>query len=156
MLSADFEARLHRVAVDLAFSVGGPDIERAVVLAEDLVAAGLTGNATVEVAALPRDAIRSDAEPLVRDMLAEHGIESPVAEDAAAEYLVLLRAFGFWELPITDFYGPFLHQLPSWGGQNPLERTLIQLLDELDHFAEPAMKAEVVERMRAAVRDALA
>jgi len=40
--------------------------------------------------------------------------------------------------------------LPSWGGQNPLERTLIQLLDELDHVAEPAMKAEVVERMRAA------
>ena len=155
-LSADFEARLHRVAVDLAFSVAGPHIEKAVVLAEDLVAAGLTGNATVEVAALPRNAIRSDAEPLMRDMLAEHGVESPVAEDEAAEYLVLLRAFGFWELPITDFHWPFLHQLPSWDEQDPLERTLIELLDELDHVAAQAAKAEVVERMRAAVRDALA
>lgn len=40
---ADFGARLHRLAVGLAFAVGGPLMGSAVVLAEDLVAAGHTG-----------------------------------------------------------------------------------------------------------------
>jgi hypothetical protein len=136
--------------------VGGPRIDEAVILAEDLVVAGFAGDATVEVASLRRDAIRSDAEPLVRNMLAEHEIDLPVVEDDAAWFRVLLEAFGFWDLPLAYFYSPFLHRLPSWKEQGPLERALVRLLDDLDHATDPAKKAEVVQSMRAAVRCALA
>ena len=112
------------------------------------------GGATVEVAALRRDAARSDAEPLILAMLAEHGIDLPTPEDAEAEYQLLLRAFGFWGLPMGDFYSPFLHRLPAWDEQDDLEHALIVLFDDLDHVTEPAQKREVEERMRATVRDA--
>jgi hypothetical protein len=155
-MPAELEARLHRVAVDLMWRTGGPRIDEAVILAEDLVVAGFAGAATVDVASLRRDAIRSDAEPLARDMLAEYEIDLPVVEDDAARFRVLLQAFGFWDLPLADFYSPFLHQLPSSNEQDPLERTLVLLLDDLDHATDPAKKAEVVQSMRAAVRRALA
>jgi len=57
----DFAARLHRVAVGFVLPVG-PNVNDAVVLAEDLLASDFSGPATVEVAALQRGAIRSDAE----------------------------------------------------------------------------------------------
>jgi hypothetical protein len=46
--------------------------------------------------------------------------------------------------------------LPSCDEQDPLERTLVLLLDDLDHATDPAKNAEVVQSMRAAVRSALA
>jgi hypothetical protein len=155
-MPAELEARLHRVAVDLLWRTGGPRIDEAVILAEDLVVAGFARDATVEVASLRRDAIRSDAEPLVRNMLAEYEIDPPVVEDEAARFRLLLEAFGFWDLPLAYLYSPFLHQLPSWDQQDPLERTLVRLLDDLDHATDPAKKTEVVQSMRAAVRRALA
>ena len=153
---AEFGARLHRLAVDLMFPVGGPRIEDAVVLGEDLVAAGYPGQATLEVASLRRDAIRSDAEPLVRCMLAEHGIDLPVAVDDNAASELLLRAFAFWDLPVADLYVPFLNRVPTWDEQDELERTLFLLFEELDHSTDSALKPGVVERMRAVVRDAFA
>jgi hypothetical protein len=92
----------------------------------------------------------------MRNMLAEYEIGLPVVEDDAARCRVLRQAFGFWGLPLAYFYSPFLHQLPSWGDQDPLERTLVGLLDDLDHATDPARKTEVVQSMRAAVRRALA
>lgn len=86
----------------------GPRIDEAVILAEDLVAADLAGDATVEVASLRRDAIRSDAEPLVRDMLAEYEIDLPVVEDDAARLRVLVQAFEF-----RTFHSLFLFAVPS-------------------------------------------
>ncbi|NUR99798.1 MAG: hypothetical protein HOV67_31650 [Kribbellaceae bacterium] len=126
------------------------------VLAEDLVAAGFAGEATVDVAVLRRDTARRDAESLVRNMLAECGIEVPVPGDEDAEYRLLLRAFGFWDLPISDCGPPFLRQLRSWDQQDDLERTLIRLFGEFDHATGPTPKHEIVQRMRAVVRDALA
>jgi hypothetical protein len=40
--------------------------------------------------------------------------------------------------------------------QDSLERTLVLLLDDLDHATDPAKKTGVVQSMRAAVRHALA
>jgi hypothetical protein len=137
------------------FPTSGPRIDRAVAVAEDLVASGFTGDATVEVAALRRDAVRSDAEPLVLAMLAEHGIAVPEPEDEEAEYQLLLRAFGFWDLPLGDFYSPFLHRLPPWDAQDDLHRALNLMFDELDHATDPAQKREVEQRMRTTVRDAI-
>jgi len=152
----DFEDRLHRLAVDLMLPVGGPRMEVAVVLAEDLVAAGYSGQATLEVASLRRDAVRSDAEPLVQRMLAEHGIDLPVPVDEDAEFDLLLRAFGFWDLPVADLYVPFLNRLPAWEKQNDLQRTLLELFEELDHTTDTSLKPAVVDRMRQVVRAALA
>jgi hypothetical protein len=89
-------------------------------------------------------------------MLAEYEIDLPVVEDNASWFRVLVEAFGFWDLPLANFYSPFLHQLPSWKEQDPLEPTLGRLLDDLDHATDPAKKAEVVQSMRAAIRRALA
>ena len=76
----DLDARLHRVAVDFVLPTG-LRVHDAVAVAEDLVSSGFTGEATVEVAALSRDSLGSDAEPLVRAMLSEQGIDVPVIED---------------------------------------------------------------------------
>ena len=152
----EFGARLHWLAVDLMFPIGGPRMEVAVVLAEDLVGAGYAGEATLEVACLRRDATRSDAESLVQSMLAEHGIDLPSPVDEAAAYELLLRAFGFWDLPVADLYVPFLNRVPAWEDQDELDRTLFLLFEELDHATTTAVKPAVVERMRAAVRGALA
>lgn len=152
----EFGARLHQLAVDLMFPVGGQRMDVAVVLAEDLIAAGYTGKTTLEVACLRRDATRSDAEPLVQNMLAEHGIHLPVPVDEDAAYKLLRRAFGFWDLPVADLYMPFLNRVPAWKQQDELDRTLFLLFEELDHITNTAMKPAVVERMRAAARSALA
>jgi hypothetical protein len=151
----DFGDRLHRLAVDLMLPVDGPRMEAAVMLAEDLVAAGYSGEATLEVASLRRDAARSDAEPPVRRMLAEHGIDLPVPVDEDAAYDLLLRAFGFWDLPVADLYMPFLNRLPAWEEQDDLQRTLLELFEELDHTTGTMLKPAVVDRMREVVRDAL-
>lgn len=151
-MDESLQERLHRLAGAFVIPGLGPRFDEAIVLAEDLVAAGVAGTATVEVAVLRRDALGSDAEPLVRNMLAEFGIDVPIPEDEEAEYRLLLKGFGFWELPVFDFYSPFLHRLPSHAEQDGLQRTLTTLLDELDNATDPADKQAIVQRMRAAVR----
>ena len=81
------------------------------------MSSGFTGEATVEVAALSRDSLGSDAEPLVRAMLSEQGIDVPVIEDEDSEYRVLLLGFGYWDLPIHYFEGPFYVRIPAWDDQ---------------------------------------
>lgn len=147
----DNDARLHRVAVDL-IPPTGLRVERAVALAEDLVASGFSGAATVGVACLSRSALASDAEPLVRAMLAEHGIEVPIPKDENDEYQALLIAFGYWGLEIQFFEGPFYVQIPAWDDQGPLDRALVTLSDRRDNLANPGERSAVEQDMRAIVR----
>lgn len=114
--------------------------------------AGFMGEATVEAAALSRDSLGSDAEPLVRAMLSEHGIDVPVIEDAGSEYRVLLLAFGYWDLPIHFFEGPFYVRIPAWDDQGPLDRALVIMLDQRDHLTTPAERDAIEHEMRAVVR----
>ena len=151
-LRTDLDARLHRVAVHFILPTG-PRVDDAVAVAEDLLASGFKGEATVEVAALRRDTLLSDAEPLVRAMLYEHGIEVPIAEDEESEYRVLLLAFGYWELPIHFFEGPFYVRIPAWDDQGPLDRALVTLLDRRDQVTTPAERDAVEQEMRAVVRE---
>ncbi len=144
-------ARLHLVAVELVLP-DGLRVEDAVVLAEDLVAAGFTGSATAEVASLERGAIRSDAEHPIREMLAEYGIRVPVPTDEDDEYRLLLTAFGYWNLPLHFFEGSFYIRIPVWEDQGPLDRTLVALLDRRDHETSPDARLSVEDEMRAAVR----
>jgi hypothetical protein len=154
-LLPDFDARLHRVAVDFILPTG-LQVDAAVAVAEDLVASGFVGNATLEVAALSRSSPGSDAEPLVRAMLAEHGIVVTVTSDEDSEYQVLLRAFGYWDLPIHFFEGPFYERIPAWNDQGPLDRALVTMLDQRDHLTSPAERDAVEQEMRAVVRDHIA
>lgn len=145
------DARLRRVAVDFILPTG-LRVDDAVRVAEDLVASGVHGEATVEVAALSRESLGGDAEPLVRAMLSEHGIDVPVNSGRRLEYQVLLRAFGYWDLPVRFFEGPFYVQVPAWDEQGPLDRALVVLLDKRDHLTTPAERDEVEQEMRSVVR----
>jgi hypothetical protein len=150
-VGGELVARLHRVAVEFVLP-DGLRVEDAVVLAEDLVAAGFTGSATAEVASLERGVIRSDAEHPIREMLAEYGIRVPVPKDEDDEYRLLLTAFGYWNLPLHLFEGPFYVRIPAWEDQGPLDRTLVTLLDRRDHETSPDARLSVEDEMRAAVR----
>ena len=57
---------------------------------------------------------------------------------------------------MTDLYVPFLNQVPTWEEQDELDRALLLLFEELDHTTRTELNPAVVERMRVAVRDALA
>lgn len=147
-------ARLTSVAADFGSGLG-PRVSEAVELAEDLVAAGYSSDATIEVAALRRDATLSDAEPRMREMLAELGAEPPPREDWDAWREWLARAFAFGRLPSIDFYGRFLELVPGVEQQTHLDRMVLRQLAYLDAEASPAEKAGLVERMRVEVRQAL-
>jgi hypothetical protein len=150
-VGSDEAARLHLVAVGFLLP-DGPVIEDAVVLAEDLLASGVTGPATIAAACLKRGAIRSEAEQPIREMLAEHGINVPAPTNEDATYRALLTAFGYKNLPLRSFGGPFYVRIPAWDDQGPLDRTLVTLLDRLDHETSPDARRAVEGEMRAAVR----
>ena len=61
--------------------------------------------------------IRSDAENPIGEMLAEYGIRVPVPTDEDDEYRLLLTAFGYWNLPLHFFEGPFYVRIPAWEDQ---------------------------------------
>ena len=147
----DLDARLHRLAVELVLPTG-LRVDDAVAAAEDLVVSGAAGEATVEVAALSANRLLSEAEPLVRAMLAEHGIDVPLIGDEDSKYGLLLLAFGYWDLPVHFFEGPFYARIPAWDDQGPLDRALVILLDQRDHLAVPAERAAIEQKMRAVVR----
>lgn len=88
-------------------------------------------------------------------MLDDLGFSVAANADDDAAWPVILCAFGFWDLPLADFYGPFLTRLPAWDEQDDLERSLNLLVDELEHAADPRAKELVVARMRETVRDTL-
>ena len=150
-LPPDLDARLRGVAVGFILPTG-PRVDDAVAVAEDLAASGFVGEATVQVAALRRATPLSDAEKLVRAMLAEHHIDVPIADGEESEYLALLPAFGYWNLPIHFFEGPFYGRVPAWEDQDALDRALVTLLDRRDHLATPAERGAIEDEMRAAVR----
>lgn len=146
-----FDVRLRRTAVDFILPTG-LDVGRAVALAEDMLASGVENAATVEVAMLAGDSLVSDAEGLVRDMLAELGIVVPQAAGEKDEYQILLRAFGYWDLPLSNFEGPFYAQVAAWDEQGPLDRALVIMLDRRDHETTPRARAAVEQEMRDTVR----
>jgi hypothetical protein len=84
-------------------------------------------------------------------MRAEHGTSLPVYTNED-EHGLLLTAFGYWNLPLHSFEGPFYVRIPAWDDQGPLDRTLVTLLDRRDHETNPDARQAVEDEMRAAVR----
>jgi hypothetical protein len=145
------QARSARLAAQVAIGRHAAAVAEAVALACDLVVADVVTKAVLEVAALNEKETWRDSRESVLEMLEELRYALAKIDDEAAAWPVLLRAFGFWDLPVGEFYGPFLHRLPAWDGQDPLDRSLTLLLDEFDHADAPARET-IVARMRAAVR----
>jgi hypothetical protein len=146
------QARLRQLAMNLLLS-RTPVTAEAVNLACDLLVADRETPATVDVAALHAGTTLSDSEALMRSMLSEQGIDVPPFATAEEQFVTLRRAFGYWHLPLSDFEGPFYERLPEWDAQDPLDRVLVVLLDQRDHQADPARRAEIEERMRGAIRE---
>jgi hypothetical protein len=149
--SADLDARLHRVAVGFILPVG-PDVEAAVALAEELVASGDSGPVTLALAAMGRKCWLSETEDLILGMLEEHGIDVPRDVDERGEYRTLLRAVGYWGLPVAHLEGPFYVRVPGWDDQGPLDRALVTLFDSRDHETTPVERSAIEEEIRAEVR----
>lgn len=154
-LADGLASRLHRLAIDFVLTAG-PSMAEAVVLAEDLVATGNDTPATVTVAALSRDVIRSDAEDQVRQMLAEHDIVVPVVEDSQDEYRMLLRAFAFWDLPAHQFAGAFWMHLSDSDEHTWLDRELASLLHRRDEEGWTMARRAIEERIRVVARTSFA
>jgi hypothetical protein len=133
----------------------GPGLDEGIALAEQLTESGLGGPATLDVAALPRGSVRGDAEPGVRAMLAEFGIEVPPAEDEAGRYRLLLWTFGHADLSYEMFEGPFYARVTAWDRQDDLDRKLILLMDERDQLSRRSEREVIEGQMRAAVRAAV-
>jgi hypothetical protein len=113
--------RLHLLALGVLLHRPGV-VAVGVDLACDLLVAGLDTPATVEVAGLRRDATLGDSEELLRSMLEEHGVQIPVPQTDADKFAALRLAFGFLNLPVSEFEGPFYERLPS--GVNRIHSTV--------------------------------
>lgn len=149
--AADLDARLHYIATRLLWESGGW-VAEAIETACALVLAGRETPATLEVCSLPARATLSDAEPLLRAMLAQQGV--PAAPDRPTDderFAYLARAFGMGVLALSDFYGEFYARLPAWDEQSPMQREVVVLLDDWEHEQDEQRKETLVAEMRAAV-----
>lgn len=148
-------ARLCRLAARIALGRRSESVPESIALACDLIEADVAPPPVVAVASLSADDTWREAGATIVEMLAIFGPEVSEVQDEPAAWPIVLRAFGFCDLPLGDFFRPFLNKLPAWDEQDDLERSLNLLLDQLDHAGDPQARDVVVARMRAAVRDAI-
>jgi hypothetical protein len=152
---AALQDRLAGLAVKIASGERSASVPESVAIACDLVAAGSATGPVVAVAALSPAATWRDSGDQVLAMLESLGLAIPEIDDETAAWPLILHAFGFCNLPFAEFYGPFHGRLPASDKQDPLDRSLNLLLDEWEHCCDPRAQPEIVERMRAAVRESL-
>jgi hypothetical protein len=152
---ASLQARLSRLAARIALGRRSDSIPEAIALACDLAVADVLTPGVLEVASLDSDATWRDSSDHILEMLKGLGFEAPEVADESTAWPLILRAFASWDLPLNDFYAPFLQRLPAWDKQDALDRSLNLLLDELDHATEIQAGEAVVARMRATVREAI-
>jgi hypothetical protein len=134
----------------------GPDVDRAISVACDLVASELDTPATVGVAALSYGTPLRDAGPVIRDMLGEQGF--PAAEPGASdaeEFTTLLRAVAAGGMQVGEFFSVFMERVPAWEQQDELQRFLVVLLNDWVDQTTPEGRAAVAAALRTVARDAL-
>jgi hypothetical protein len=149
-LEAYRQAELALIAARLALpGPCRPDVDRAIDLACRLLAGNLETPATVEVACLRYGTPLRDAEPVLRQMLREHGV--PVTEPGASDaesFRAALQAFGAGAIGLGEFSAVFYQMLPSWNEQDAIQRSLNLLLHELDQATTSEDQGEIVQRIR--------
>jgi hypothetical protein len=154
-IPVSLQARVGRLAARIAIGRRSESIPKAIELACDLLVGDVVTPGVLEVATLNSDATWRDSGEHILKMVNSLGFGVTEAEDEATVWPIILRAFGFWDLRLNDFYGPFLNRLPVWDEQGALDRSLNLLLDELDHAADTQARQAVVARMRAVVQKAM-
>lgn len=149
-LEAYRQAELALLAARFAFpDPHRPDVDRAIDVACRLLAANRETPATVEVACLRYGTPLRDAEPLLRQMLREHGIA--VVEPGASDedrFRAALRAFGATAIGLDEFSAIFYRMLLPWDEQDAVQRSLVLLLHELDHAVTGEDQLEIIQRLR--------
>jgi len=124
-------------------------VDRAIDLACRLLAGNLDTPATIEVACLSYGPPLRDAEPVLRQMLIEHGIavNGPETGDAD-QFRDALRAFGSSAIDIGKFSVIFYRLLPAWNEQDATQHALILLLNELDQATTREDQNEIIQHLR--------
>jgi hypothetical protein len=151
-IPAELVERVAQLAAETALPEMGDAVATGIDLAVQLLTQGVDHPAVVKVAALEPGATRSDAEPPIREMLIELGMEIPDGSNEASRYELLRHGVGFWNLPIAMFEGTFYLRIPSWDQQGTPDRAIVQLLDQRDHVTDPSARQPIDDRIRAAVR----
>lgn len=149
-LEACRQAELALIAAGFALpGLHWPDVDRAIDLACRLLAGNLETPATVEVACLRYGTPLRDAEPVLRQMLHEHGVAvtEPGASDAAL-FGAALRAFGVGAIGLGEFCAVLYQMLPPWNEQDDIQRSLNLLMHELDQATTSEDQDEIVHRIR--------
>jgi hypothetical protein len=107
-------ARLCRLAARIALGHRSRSVTESIALACDLIGADVATPPVVAVASLSPDEAWRDAGAQILEMIESLGAEVPRVEDDSMTWPIVLRAFGFCDLPLADFFGPFLSRLPAW------------------------------------------
>lgn len=156
--SVDFlQAELAVLAAGFVLSGLGPDVNRAITAACELLVRDLDTPGTVAVASLAYGTPLRDARPVVLDMLREQGFPAPGPDAGEAEELItVLRAVAAGGLQAGEFFTFFIGHVPSWEQQDELQRRLMVLLNDWCGETTPAGQSAAAEAVRTAARDAVA
>ena len=148
--SADsLRAELALLAAGFVLSGSGPDVDRAIRVACDLLVRDLDTPATVAVAALPFGTLQRDAEPVIRDMLDEQGFTAPrPGAREAEEFATVLRAVGAGGVQIGHFFSVFLDALPAQEQQDELQRRLVILFKDWVEETTPEGTSAIASAVR--------
>lgn len=148
-------AELALLAARFVLPGPGPDVNRAITVACDLLAHDLDTSATVAVAALAYGTPLRDAGPVIRDMLREQGFPAagPGASEAE-EFTTVLRAVATGGMLAGEFWIFFMGVVPAWDRQDELQRRLMVLLNDWLEETTPEGRSAMAAAVRSAARDA--
>jgi hypothetical protein len=155
--SADsLRAELALLAARFGLSGVGPDVNRAIRVACDLLARDLDTPATVGVAALAYGTPLRDAGSAIRDMLREQGFPAAGPEACEAEeFITVLRAVAAGGMETGEFYAFFMRVVPAWQQQDDLQRSLVILLNDWLEATTPEGRSALAAAVRRVARDAM-
>jgi hypothetical protein len=133
----------------------GPDVDRAIRVACDLLAQNLDTPATVDVAALSYGTPLRDAGPVIREMLREQGFPAARPDSSNAEqFTTVLRAVAAGGMQAGEFFSVFIRLVPAWEEQDELQRRLMVLLSNWSDETTPEGRAAAATALRSVARDA--
>jgi len=150
-------AELAVLAARFVLSGLGPDVNRAITVACELLARDLDAPGTVAVASLACGTPLRDAGPLIFDMLREQGFPAPGPDAGEADELTtVLRAVAAGGLQTGELFTFFMRRVPARERQDELQRRLVVLLNDWLEETTPEGRSAMAAAVRRAARDAVA
>ena len=121
--------RLGQVAVTIVLGRHLTAMEDGIALASDLLIADIDPPGVIATAILAPGTTWRDGHDALLHMLSDLGFPELIAAQQDQRWTLLLRTFGHWGLPVHEFLGPFLVQLPNVVEQTALDRQLLTLFE---------------------------